>query len=250
VPIFVSRYAANNFYIDSGAADAYVLTLSASMTNPVSATVGYFEGMTIRFRAGNAGTGGAATVNVGGAGVKSLKEADGSTNPSSILTTEDSNFRYDGTVFRKVNNNVAASTTVSGIVELLTNAELAAGTDTTRAATAAALLSLFGASTRGGTGNLRLANNVGGQFKETIIKYGLSSSTINSSSTMTVSFASAFPNACNFAIGCFKSDNNLGVTDTSLMVDTFTTSQVVFDRGTNGGGASHPLYVYWLAIGY
>ena len=60
----VSRYAANNFYIDSGAADAYVLTLAASFTNPVSATVGYFIGMTIRFRAGNAGTGGAATVNV------------------------------------------------------------------------------------------------------------------------------------------------------------------------------------------
>jgi hypothetical protein len=121
-----------------------------------------------------------------------------------------------------------ATTSLIGQVELLTNAELAAGTDTTRAATAAALLSLFGASTRGGTGNLRLANNVGGAFKETIIKYGLSSSTINSSSTMTVSFASAFPNACNFAIGCFKSDNNLGTTDASLMVDTFTTSQSCF----------------------
>lgn len=108
--IGVSRYAANNFYMDSGVADAYVLTLAASMTNPVSATVGYFIGMTIRFRAGNAGTGGAATVNVNGAGVKSLKEADGSTNPLSILTTEDSEFRYDGTVFRKVNVTPATQT--------------------------------------------------------------------------------------------------------------------------------------------
>jgi len=97
-----SRFAANNFYIDSGAADAYVLTLAASFTNPVSATVGYFVGMTIRFRAGNAGTGGAATVNVNQAGTKNLKEADGTTNPISIPTTEDTEWRYDGTVFRKV----------------------------------------------------------------------------------------------------------------------------------------------------
>ena len=112
VSIGTSRYAANNFYIDSGVADAYVLTLAASMTNPVSAAVGqgYFIGMTIRFRAGNAGTGGAATVNVNGSGVKSLKEADGSTNPLSILTTEDSEFRYDGTVFRKVNVTPATQT--------------------------------------------------------------------------------------------------------------------------------------------
>ena len=115
--IGVSRFAANNFYIDSGVADAYVLTLAASFTNPVSATVGYFVGMTIRFRAGNAGTGGAATVNVNGAGVKSLKEADGSTNPSSIPTIEDTMWRYDGTVFRKVNVTNATETS-SGIALL------------------------------------------------------------------------------------------------------------------------------------
>lgn len=98
--IAVSRYAANNFYIDSGAADAYVLTLAASMTNPVSATVGYFVGMTIRFRAGNANTG-ASTVNVNSAGVKNLKQADGTTDLAAgdIPTTQDSVFRYDGTSF-------------------------------------------------------------------------------------------------------------------------------------------------------
>tara|TARA_R110000868_G_scaffold100252_1_gene275745 strand:- start:117 stop:1325 length:1209 start_codon:yes stop_codon:yes gene_type:complete len=114
----VSRFAANNFYIDSGAADAYVLTLAASFTNPVSATVGYFVGMTIRFRAGNAGTGGTATVNVNQAGVKSLKEADGTTNSASIPTTEDLMYRYDGTVFRKVNAVVVATESVAGIAKL------------------------------------------------------------------------------------------------------------------------------------
>ena len=98
--IGVSRFAANNFYTDSGAANAYVLTLAASMTNPVSATVGYFVGMTIRFRAGNANTG-ASTVNVNSAGVKNLKQADGTTDLAAgdIPTTQDSEFRYNGTAF-------------------------------------------------------------------------------------------------------------------------------------------------------
>lgn len=100
VSIGISRYSANNFYIDSGAANAYILTLAASMTNPVNTTVGYFTGMTIRFRAGNANTG-ASTVNVNGAGVKSIKQADGTTNPSAAMinTNFDTIARYNGTVF-------------------------------------------------------------------------------------------------------------------------------------------------------
>ena len=132
VPIFVSRFAANNFYIDSGVADAYVLALAASMTNPVSATVGYFVGMTICFRAGNANTG-ASTVNVNSAGVKNLKQADGTTDLAAgdIPTTQDSIFRYNGTSF--VLQTGIASTTAKGIIEIATNAEVSAGADTQRA---------------------------------------------------------------------------------------------------------------------
>ena len=105
VPIFVSRFAANNFYIDSGVANAYVLTLAASMTNPVSAVAGqgYFVGMTIRFRAGNPNTG-ASTVNVNSAGVKNLKKEDGTTDldAGDISATQDSVFRYNGTSFVRV----------------------------------------------------------------------------------------------------------------------------------------------------
>lgn len=113
--IGISRYAANNFYIDSGAADAYVLTLAASMTNPVSATVGYYVGMTIRFRAGNANTG-ASTVNVNSAGVKNLLKEDFSTalSANDIPTNRDVEFRYNGTAFGLVQNVVFATTTTSG----------------------------------------------------------------------------------------------------------------------------------------
>jgi len=131
VSIATSRYAANNFYIDSGTADAYILTLAASMTNPVSATVGYFTGMTIRFRAGNANTG-ASTVNVNSAGVKNLKQADGTTDLAAgdIPTTQDSIFRYNGTAF--VLQIGAASETAKGIAELATQSEANTGTDDTR----------------------------------------------------------------------------------------------------------------------
>lgn len=98
--ISASRFAGNNFYIDSGTANAYILTLAASMTNPVSATVGYYVGMTIRFRAANANTG-ASTVNVNSAGVKSVKQTDGTTDPTAgmISPNVDTVARYNGTVF-------------------------------------------------------------------------------------------------------------------------------------------------------
>lgn len=141
--IGVSRFSANNFYIDSGSADAYVLTLAASMTNPVSATVDYFIGMTIRFRAGNANTG-ASTVNVNSAGVKNLKKEDGSTDlvAGDIPTTQDSIFRYDGTSF--VLQTGTASTTAKGIVELATDAEAQAFTDTEKAIVPSSLSSAIG----------------------------------------------------------------------------------------------------------
>jgi hypothetical protein len=115
VSIATSRYAANNFYIDSGTANAYVLTLAASMTNPVNATIGYFVGMEIKFRAGNRNTG-ASTVNVNSAGVKNLKKEDGSTDlvAGDITTTHDSTFRYNGTLFVRVIEANLATTSISG----------------------------------------------------------------------------------------------------------------------------------------
>ena len=79
----------------------------------------------------------------------------------------------DGVDSWKVGSSfVDASTSQRGIVELLTNAELAAGTDTTRAATSAAIASLFGTSDRSTNGYARLPVKVGGAFSEIIIQWG------------------------------------------------------------------------------
>jgi len=247
ISIATSRYAANNFYIDSGAADAYVLTLAASFTNPVSATAGYFTGMTIRFRAGNANTG-ASTVNVNSAGVKNLKQADGTTDLAAgdIPTTEDSVFRYNGTAF--VLQVGAASTTAKGIVELLTNAELAAGTDTTRAATAAAIASLFGTSLRSTDGYARLPVKVGGAFVEIILQWGGSS---NSGTSKAVTFPLAFPNVlASLQITCESS--NLSNRGPLACYQGLTLAG--FNWGAESGGITQTVAgtvaMRWFAIGY
>jgi len=88
----VANYSAvSDFYSDSGAANAYVLTPINSFKAPTE----YIDGMLVRFRAGNASTT-ASTVNVAGLGVKNIKLADGTTDISNeIVTTTDSYLRYD-----------------------------------------------------------------------------------------------------------------------------------------------------------
>jgi len=166
VSIATSRYAANNFYIDSGAANAYLLSLASSMTNPVSATVGYFIGMTIRFRAGNANTG-ASIVNVNSAGVKNLKKADGTTDldPNDISALEDSIFRYNGTVFAQQNKFSYELKTIQTFT--------ASGTWTKPAGCRAAHIKLVGGGGSGGNGTAGATGAGGGGYSETFITSGL-----------------------------------------------------------------------------
>jgi len=113
-----ARYSSGGqFFTDSGTANAYVLTPVSPFKSAVSsgAGEGYFNGMIIRFRAGNANSG-ASTVNVNSAGVKNLKKADGTdVATGDILTTRDVSFRYNGTNFIKVENVNPATNTIQGI---------------------------------------------------------------------------------------------------------------------------------------
>lgn len=114
VGVAVASIAAQGgvFGVDSGVADAYVFTQVSPFPAPKQLT----NGLTIRFRAGNANTG-ATTVNAFGFGAQSVKKADGSTDLSAddITTTQDTMLRYDGTNFRLVNNlNAGTAITVTG----------------------------------------------------------------------------------------------------------------------------------------
>ena len=94
-----AEYAASGwFYTDSGAADAYVLTNIGTLKSPNA----YVVGELISFRAANASTGAAVTVNVATKGVKNIKKADGAADPAAgdIPTDRDTWARYDGTSFR------------------------------------------------------------------------------------------------------------------------------------------------------
>lgn len=116
ISIGSARYSsAGQFFTDGGTANAYVLSPVSPFKSPVSATAGegYFNGMIIRFRAGNANTG-ASTVNVNGAGVKNLLKQDGTAlSAGDIPLNSDVEFRYNGTAFLRVLGN--ATTTTQGI---------------------------------------------------------------------------------------------------------------------------------------
>lgn len=87
----------NDYFIDSGIADAYVLSITGNFKSPTQ----LFEGMKIRFKALHSNTG-ASTINVAGLGVKNIKRADGSTALSAgdITNTDYTHLLYDGTNFR------------------------------------------------------------------------------------------------------------------------------------------------------
>lgn len=88
----MARYASGGtFGVDSGAANAYVVSATGTFTLPDA----YFDGMIVRFRAGNANTGG-STINAFGIGVVDLVAQDGSALTAGTITTgEDTVARYD-----------------------------------------------------------------------------------------------------------------------------------------------------------
>jgi hypothetical protein len=117
-----ARYSsAGNFFTDSGTANAYVLSPVSPFKSPVSsvATETYFNGMVIRFRAGNACSG-ASTVNVNNAGSKSLVKSDGSTalTTGDIPANTEVEFVYNGTNFVQSIGKVPATTTTQGVAFL------------------------------------------------------------------------------------------------------------------------------------
>jgi len=133
-----------------------------------------------------------------------------------------------------------ASTTEKGLVELLTNAEQATATDTTRASTAASILSLFATSVSTTTGYLRIPVNVGGTFETFIIQMG--ADTVTGDSDLVVTLPIAFATLGFQAIACQGDAFNTG-SDSGVGTRSLTTTQV-----TLRNGAATNL-IRWIAIG-
>jgi len=123
----VAMYAARgDFYSDSGAANAYVLSPVGLQLSPIT----YEVGMRVRFLPANNNASGASTVDVNSLGVKNIKLSDGSTDPlgTQIESGIPIALEYDGTNFRIIstakdifeNKTLAADATVNGVMSDLT----------------------------------------------------------------------------------------------------------------------------------
>lgn len=209
----IAGYVANGaFYTDSGAANAYVLSVVGSKQAPTA----YTDGMKIRFHAGNNNTG-ASTVNVASLGVKNIKTPDGG-NPSAgdIPTTRITEAWYDSSAGYFVLDTSNASTTERGIVELATNAEVQTGTDTVRAVTPAGLAS-FG-KTLSANGYQKFPGGLLIQWQ-----------TVTSHTSGTnVSFPITFPTAC---LAVFTTDHA-------------TSAATVFNQGVSSSPTTTQVLVY------
>ena len=128
----MANYASTaDFYTDSGSANIYTLTAISPFQTPSK----YTNGMRVRFRPANNGTG-AATVAVGVLGAKSIKKADGTSDPAAgdISTARDAILRFDLALdlFRLDITLASATETTAGIAEIATQAETNTGTDDLR----------------------------------------------------------------------------------------------------------------------
>lgn len=87
----IARYVATgDFYVDTGAANVYVLNPLASFKAPSV----LLDGAEVRWIAANASTA-ASTINVNGVGVKDLKLQDGTNLTTEIDTTDQNTARFD-----------------------------------------------------------------------------------------------------------------------------------------------------------
>lgn len=219
------------YFIDSGAANAYVL----SPVSPFKAPTSYFDGMLLRFRAGNANTG-ASTINLNALGVKSIKENDGTTDLASgdIIITADTFLRFDSgnDAFLLDRFVPQATETFAGGAEIATAAEVLALTDNTKMLTPGNLDNAFPNSI-GNSGFQKLPNNL-------IEQWGVN--TVNGNTTLTVSLPIAFPTSIRNGVLTL---NGISITQQdATLIDLFSLTQI---KISNGDGAN--LSIFWRVLG-
>jgi hypothetical protein len=143
----------------------------------------------------------------------------------------------------------SASDSVSGLVRLATNADVAAGSDALKAIVPSALLSLFAASARSTTsGSARLPVNISSAFSELIIKVKQDTTTIPAGGGATdITFDAAFPNACIGVVMTPRTWSGSNPAITQLYAVAFTASKFV---ASNPDGDTNCTGHNYIAIGY
>lgn len=104
-----SYVSVGDYYTESGAANAYILSTTGAFKAPTA----YVTGMIVRFKPGNVNTG-ASTINVASLGVKNIKNVAGSADPTAgdLPAGRDVTLVYDGTNFRNITNTSVPTGTV------------------------------------------------------------------------------------------------------------------------------------------
>ena len=171
----------------------------------------------------------------------------------------------DGNIYKAVTTNIninpttdggtnwtrnfvqSATDTLQGIVEFATNAEVLAGTDTTRAVTPASLVAgLLGVSSLNTSGYATVPVSFGGIRQNWIVQWG-STVAIASGANTTTAFPIVFPTACFKVFTTVASGVNITQAYTGAVSSTpAQASFVTYSFGTAGGSASY----HWIAVGY
>ena len=146
----------------------------------------------------------------------------------------------------------SATTSLAGLVQLATNAEVAAGSSSQKGVVPSALLALFkGSLLVASSGYARLPIQNSGAFSEIIIQWAKGINTTIGDSTQTVNFPLTFPTA---VLACSVSTINTSASTTGdawFQEDSKTTSSIVVRaQWTGNGSVAGGVTPQIIAIGY
>jgi hypothetical protein len=195
------------------------------MAWPIASVSGTIDGWSVASLSGGKVLG-AATITSGSiTGITDLAIADGGTGASTAAAA-----------FTALKQ--AATTSATGVVELATDAEAMAGTDTTRAVTPSNLAS---AKSYSASGYQKFPGGL-------IIQWGVSGS-LSPDANTTLSLPITFPTAGLVAVGTVL-NSATGDDDTAVRVLSLSTTQIALRAEGMSALHSGTRYINYVAIGY
>jgi hypothetical protein len=192
---------------------------------PIASVSGTIDGWQYASLSGGSLIGAAAITSGSITGITDLAIADGGTGASTAAAA-----------FTALKQ--AATTSATGVVELATDAEAMAGTDTTRAVTPSNLAS---AKSYGASGYQKFPGGL-------IIQWGVSGS-LSPDANTTLSLPITFPNAGLVAVGTIL-NSATGDDDTAVRVLALSTTQITLRAEGMSALHSGTRYINYVAIGY